>query len=198
VARIGITVVKRVLFRGVQQEFSNTYYYQRLGEIASTVRSSLIDELVASEKSFHSSEVTFVRAAMWSADGGPTQNAMLLEKDLSGTGSGSVNANMDRERAVLIRWPAGKDIRGRPVYLRKWYHSCGGFGPHYQPTSAELQNVNQIPAATRTTIANAVEAVRELGVTETIGLCSKNGREAQPTAECHAYLEHHQLGDQWR
>jgi hypothetical protein len=200
VARFGFTITKRVSFRLFQQEFSNTYYYQRaLWTPADSYLSTLIDEIVTTEKKVHSTDVTFVRGQCWSADLGPVGNQMRVQKDLTGTGLGGTNSSYDRERALLIRWPAGKDIRGRNVYLRKWFHSCGELqGAVVVATSAVLQNTAEISVANRNTVAAIAEELRELGTTELIGLCSKNGRETTGGAQCHRFLEHHQLGDAWR
>ncbi len=198
--RFGFTITKRVSFRLFQQEFSNTYYYQRaLWTPADSQLSGMIDEIVTTEKKLHSLDVTFVRGQCWSADLGPVGNQMRVQKDLTGTGLGGTNSSYDRERALLIRWPAGKDTRGRNVYLRKWYHSCGELqNAVVVATSAVLQNTAEISVANRNTVAALAEEVRELGVSETYQLCSKTGRENAGGAQCHRFLEHHQLGDAWR
>lgn len=194
--RLGITITKSVLFRGVQQEFHNTYHYELLGAQTGPYE-SLVDELVTTEKTFHSSDVSFKRAAVWSAGGSIAQNQMVFQKTLTGTGGQSVNIRMDRERAVLIRWRAGVDSRGKPVYLRKWYHSCGSFAGNAF-IDAQLQNTAALDNAQRTAIASAASAMNELGVSETWDLCSESGRIWESQPECHEYLEHHQLGDMWR
>jgi hypothetical protein len=199
-ARFGFTITKRVSFRLFQQEFSNTYYYQRaLWTPADSYLSGLIDEIVVTEKKLHSTDVTFVRGQCWSADGTPTTNQMRVQKDLTGTGNGGTVTTLDRERAILIRWPAGKDIRGRNVYLRKWFHICGDVqvAPFIMLTGVQ-QNTQEIAVATRTSVAAIAEELREIGTTELIGLCAKTGRENAGGAQCHRFLEHHQLGDAWR
>jgi hypothetical protein len=194
--RIGLSVVKTVLFRGIQQEFSNVYHYELLGAQTGPWE-ALLDEVKASEVAFHSSDVTFKRGSVWSAGGTPEANTMLFQKTLTGTGNQAANTLLDRERAVLIRWPAGFDSRGKPVYLRKWYHSCGSFqGIAF--SSGHMQNTLAITTADRATMANAVAAMDEVGVTEAWQICSSTGRRKTAPPECHKYLEHHQLGDQWR
>lgn len=198
-ARIGVNILKRCTFRGVSQEFGNTYYFEGPDPVPNNTDAGLlIDQLTADEKVLHSQNVTFLMGRLWKADGTPAENVMIRESPLSGQGAQTVIGGMDRERAVLIRWPAGIDIRGRPVFLRKWYHSCGGcagvlFG------QLILENVDQISAANRTTIENAAAAVAVQGATSQWTLCGPTGRNLsanQPT--CHPYLEHRQLGDAWR
>lgn len=199
-ARIGFTITKQVLFRGVQQQFHNTYYYEALawtptdGDLSAN-----IDEIVVSERKLHSSDVTFVRGQAWSAGGTPAQNQMRVQKALSGTGNGTTVTTLDRERAILIRWPAGVDIRGRPVYLRKWYHICGDFqATPFMMTAPVQQNTGEIPQAVRDKAAGFAEELREIGALEGVGLVARGGRRNTGPAQCHRYLEHHQLGDMWR
>ncbi len=194
--RVGISIVKTVLFRGVQQEFSNVYHYELLGAQTGPWE-ALLDEMKASEINFHSSDVTFKRGAVWSAGGTPAQNAMLFQKTFTGLGGQTTNASHDRERAVLVRWPAGIDSRGKPVYLRKWYHSCGACA-NVSFSAGMMQNTAALSTAERTTIANAAAAFDEVGATEAWQLCSASGRRTSAPVEAHKYLEHHQLGDMWR
>lgn len=194
--QIGISVTKSVSFRGVQQEFANTYHYHHPTALTAPYE-SLVDEIIAEERKFHSTDVTFVRCAVWTSGGLPAQNEMKFQKNLSGLGLASTNASQDRERAVLIRWPAGVDTRGKPVYLRKWYHSCGSFNTTAF-VAGNLQNTAAIASGERTTIAAAAEALREIGGAESWNLVAQSGRENTGQAQCHAYLEHHQLGDMWR
>jgi len=123
---------------------------------------------------------------------------MLFQKALSGTGSATTDSTMDRERAYLIRWPAGFDSRGLPVYLRKWFHTCGAFGAVSAIGTAQLANTSEISGASRTAIANVANALDEIGVGEAWDLTSKTGRNRDGSAQCHRFLEHHQLGDMWR
>src|SRR5829696_8397343 len=118
---VGVSITKSTTFRGVAQEFSNTYYYDVVGTPNATVTEEIIDALVTKEKAKHGTPVTFVRAKGWSAGGTQAQNNMLVEKNLSGTGTITAGT-ADRERAFLVRFRAGQDSRGRPVYLRKWWH----------------------------------------------------------------------------
>lgn len=195
--QVGIQITKQVLFRGVQQPFHNVYHYT-LASAVSAPDEALIDAVVAIERDLHSTDVTFVRGSIWSSGGSPTQNQMRFQKTLTGTGNQTGAANFDRERAFLIRWPAGRDSRGRKVYLRKWYHSCGscaGIGIDQNI----LMNISGYSDAARTQIANSVNRLKQIHA-ELWNLCSENGRrvDALGVAEAHKYLEHHQLGDVWR
>ena len=125
---------------------------------------------------------------------------MLEQKPLGGTGSSSVFAGMDKERAYLFRWPAGNDSRGNPVFLRKWYHSCGNFASVGSSSSIN-ENVTGFTQAQRDTAAALVQDAATLSAAGGGWfLCAKSGRDlsAGTLPQMHKYLEHHQLGDQWR
>jgi|AntDryMetagUQ889_1029465.scaffolds.fasta_scaffold03694_7 hypothetical protein len=199
-ARIGISITKRVTFRASTQEFSNTYYYGSSQPTPSETEAiGLIDELVANEKSLHGSPVTFVRARCWSAGGTPAQNQMLAEKNLTGVGARPADGRVDRERAVLAMWPAGLDSRGKQVTLKKWYHVCSALPSGAATPDGILANIDGWTAATRSDWVNLIDPVTRIGSLEAWGMVSRVGRERDGGAPLvHLYLEHHQLGDQWR
>jgi hypothetical protein len=201
-ARIGIAITKSVAFRNGTQEFTNTYYYENGGALPDEAGAeALIDQAVSIEKGFHASTVSFIRGRCWSQIGTPAQNNMIHQKNLSGTGSATGDSSMDRERAFLFRWRAGNDSRGNPVYLRKWYHSCGQFGTASGVIGSSIH-------ANTAGFSNAVRDAMEVLVAALVvltpaggnwSLVAKSGRtrdDTTPTA--HQFLEHHQLGDQWR
>jgi hypothetical protein len=195
--RIGITITKETAFRGKPQEFHNTYYFELATAITAPAE-SLVDEITATEKSLHSTIVTFKRAAVWSAGGTQAQNQMLFQKALTGTGNQTHELGADRERAVLVQWKAGFSTTGKQVYLRKWYHSCGSAAGVGLQTSGITSQTAQIPTADRATIATKADENRSVGTGEFWELCAKSGRKTTDPAVTHRYLEHHQLGEQWR
>lgn len=202
-ARVGISITKSTPFRDSVQEWANVYYYQNTASLPSASGAdAMIDELVVMEKTFHSSVVTFVRGRVWSQEGSPGANNMISQKALSGVGAQSINSNLDKERAFLFRFRAGVDSRGLPVYLRKWYHSCGEFESLNVPLSATLlANTTGFSTGQRTFLVNKMHGISTL----TSGgggweIVAKGGRQRSPGGdwEAHKYLEHHQLGDMWR
>jgi hypothetical protein len=201
-ARIGISVTMSIAFRNSVQEFSNVVYYDGLSGTPSVSEAdTLIDELVTKLKPLYASVVTFVRGRLWLQTGDKATTEMISQKNLSGTGTGpTVNASMDRERAYLFRLRAGVDSRGNPVYLRKYIHAAGDLGG-IATTGSILANGTGFSAANRTALAALVTGLGTCGSGTTQGaICAKSGR--LPTAgaqwEAHPFLEHHQLGDQWR
>jgi hypothetical protein len=201
VSRIGISITKSTPFRNSVQEFSNVYYYENGGGLPDeSGATALIDELVALEKTFHSSAVTFVRGRCWSAGGSKETNNMIAQKNLSGTGAQGLVTSMDKERAYLVRWRAGSDSRGNPVYLRKWWHSCGLFDASVSVVSNILDNSSGFTSGNRTAIQNKAQGIVLLaaagGGWEHV---AKSGREADSSqVQAHQFLEHHQMGDMWR
>lgn len=200
-ARIGISVTKTCAFRNSTQEFTNVYFYDGLAGTPSEADAlALIDDVVAKEKAFHATTVTFVRGRCWLETGDKATSTMLAQKTLTGTGATTADSNVDRERAFLFRLRAGNDSRGNPVYLRKWYHVLGPMGG-VTLSGGILSQTSGFSAANRTAL---VAAMNTIGVVDGGGhhgvLCAKSGR--LPTAgqvwEAHAFLEHHQLGDMWR
>lgn len=198
---IGVSITKTTSFRGVQQEFSNTYYYDGPLVITESGADALIDALVALEKPMHSSAVNFTFGRLWTAGGTKAENQMVKQKALTGSGTNSFGAStkMDKERAFLVRARAGNDSRGRPVYLRKWWHldiagiSSVGIG------DTQLQNTATLTTAQRSQLESWFNAFKSVTVgASTYTLISEKGRQITGNTEAHPYLEHHQLGDQWR
>jgi hypothetical protein len=200
-ARVGISITKSTAFRNSTQEFSNVYYYDGLvGTPSETEGNALIDEVADREKTFHATTVTFVRGRIWLQAGSPGANQMIAQKNLSGTGA-RPSQSYDKERAFLFRIRAGSDSRGNPVYLRKWYHACGSFTASVTVPTAVIDNTTGFSTSERAAQVAQMNSIGSVGTGGTLGtLVSKNGRTTtagQPW-QAHQYLEHHQLGDQWR
>jgi len=161
---------------------------------------ALIDQIVTIEKSMHATVVNFVRARCWNTgSGSQAGNQMRVDRNLSGAGSATNIDFMDRERAFLIRWPAGINSRGKPVYLRKWFHTCGIFGAISLANSV-YGNTSSLTTATGDAVkakGDALQTLTASGVAN-VELCAQTGRQRTGNAQVHPYLEHHQLGDQWR
>jgi hypothetical protein len=203
-AHIGVSITKSTPFRNSVQEFSNVYYYEDpAGELPdATEAGQIIDDLTAFEKSIHSSGVTFVRGRLWSNTGSKATSEMILQKNLTGLGTnGGLVSGMDKERAYLFRLRAGTDSRGNPVYLRKWYHTCGNAPGGTVPGSSVLNNTAGFTPAERTTQAAAIPSIDDVGGgVDAWELEAKSYRKPSSGAqwEAHQFLEHHQMGDMWR
>lgn len=200
-ARIGVSTTKSTAFRNSTQEFSNVYYYEMLALPDQAAADTLIDNLVTLEKTFHGTNVTFVRGRVWSQGGSPGTNNMITQKNLSGTGARTAINSFDKERAFLFRIRAGSDSRGNPVYLRKWYHSCAEFVASAGVSASVLDNTTAFTTTARNAQVTAMQNIGDAnGSAGAPKLCAKSGRQpdAGATWSAHAFLEHHQLGDMWR
>lgn len=201
-ARIGISITKSCSYRQGVQEFSNVYYFDGLlGTPSQAEADNLIDEMANKEKTFHSAAVTFVRGRLWSQTGSQSTNEMLSQKNLTGVGARTADGNVDRERAFMFYLRAGNDSRGKPVYLRKWYHSLGAFYSGQTFATNAYAQTSPLSTTDRNNMVSQMQNIGSIGAGATLGtLCAKSGR--QPTAGAqwiaHPWIEHHQLGDQWR
>jgi hypothetical protein len=198
---IGISITKDTAFRNARQEFSNVYYYNLTGNLPSqSEAANLIDELVGLEKTWHSTLVTFIRGRLWSAGGSPGTNEMIDQHSLSGQGAMNAVAGLDKERAFLFRLRAGNDSRGNPVYLRKWYHSCGVFDTGVSVGTTIVDNTTGFTQANRDQMAAKMNTIRDIGGAGPWTLVAKSGRTPpeENNFQCHQYLEHHQFGNMWR
>jgi hypothetical protein len=202
VALVGISITKQCTFRDSIQEFSNIYHYQWAGlNPGQSLADAIIDRLTTVEKVIHTTEVTFLRGALWSAGGTKAENQMISQKSLSGTGSGTAVNFTDRERAWLIYWDAGLDSRNRPVKLRKWFHTCGAFSNVGTVGQTQLENKQAITSGNRTAVEALANDLNPLVVSPgpiSLNLVGPTGRATTGNSHCHKYFEHHQLGDMWR
>lgn len=201
-AHVGVAIVKRFAFRDATQEFTNVYHYQWTGlDPGAALAESLIDRIVAIERPLHATVVSFVHARCWNAGGTIQENDMIIEKPLNLLGTATVRAGMDRERAFLFRWRAGVDSLGRPVYLRKYYHSVSHLGLSGVNSPGLDENTTGLPQAARDQAEAMVADLDPISFNNgsTVGrLIAESGRGVTGELECHKYLEHHQVGDQWR
>lgn len=199
-AIFGFSVTKRTTFRSGNQPFSNIYYYQIDGPGATDASlNAALDEIISNERDLHGVEVTFQSARVWTSGGSPGSNTMRIVRVLSGTGNRAANTSLDRERAILAQWPAGTNILGRPVYLRKWFHMCGN------PVAgvwqvAVLQQTQPISQAIRDSLAAGIDNLRFIGggALDEYELVSDTGRETTGSVIVYPWLEHHQFGNEWR
>ena len=177
------------------------YYYEMLSMPDEAAANSMIDNLTTLEKTFHSTNVAFTKGRCWSQEGSPAANNMIAQKNLSGSGARATNTAHDPERAFLFRLRAGVDSRGNPVYLRKWYHAYGDFVSGQVVGNAQLTQQSSWSQPQRDAQVAAMNAIGDAnGSGGAPKICSKSGRLPTVGAlwSAHAWLEHHQLGDQWR
>lgn len=199
-AIVGVSITKTQSFRGAAQPFGNTYYYQTPLPVTEGVADGLITAVADKEKAIHGGGVSFVYGRCWSAGGTKSENQMLKQKPLTGGGAGSNPvAGQDRERAFLVRARAGSDSRGNPVYLRKWWHLSVGFIGGATVSQQALENTAQLTTAQRAALVAAFDDLKQItSLPQVFTLVAESGRQITGDTVAHPYLEHRQLGDQWR
>jgi hypothetical protein len=200
--RYGVTIRKSTSFRGSVQHFSNTYFFDWFVPSGNTATlEALVDDVVDLEKEIHGTNVAFTDAKLWITNtGSRATNVMIVDKPLTGSGQQTPTAAMDKERAYLLQIPAGTDTLGRPVKLRKWYHTCSPVGPGLTPDNNMLAGVTPLSSAAIARVAQMGQDLRTLtpaGVASPT-LTSQTGRALTGPSEGYKWLEHHQLGDEWR
>ena len=199
-ARFGVSIEKSISYRGAAQPFANVYHYEGgLTPSANVSLENMLDQLVTKEKAIHSTAVAFLRGRVWSTGLGQSENNMIVDKALSGTGAETPHTIMDRERAFLVRFRAGTDSRGRPVYLRKWWHLDLNLVASTAISNAMLQQTAEMTTAQRAALVAIADGFKQLTVAGTpMNLVSQQGRPISGSTTAHRFLEHHQLGDEWR
>jgi hypothetical protein len=182
-ALIGLSITKRMAFRDSTQDFSNVYHYTYTGLNPSAgFAEQILDTIVNLEKSYHATVVSFVYGRVWSAGGSVSDNQMIFQKALT-----------------LFSWPAGYDSLGRPVFLRKWYHTISASPFGVAPSQGNMQNISSYSSGSRTTMATAANNFTSPVVNaQSISLCGPTGRATTGGPIAHKFYEHHQLGDMWR
>ena len=122
-----VSITKRSLYRGEQEEFANVYHYRvdskdteddwSDSEIADFAR-----EVAAQERPYTSGSVGFRRARVWGPIGGPPSSVNTIGKiSLSGFGDLSSDSRLGLEDVFVVSFKTVEEsIRDRPVYLRKW------------------------------------------------------------------------------
>lgn len=136
-ALTGITIVKKMAYRAdANEEYSNQYHLTGSVPADGTAWTTLIDALIAQEKTLYLSSVTVVRAYGYATDN--PDDASVFSYDLSaapvaGTLAIGSGIRAPGDAAVWVRWKTSRlNTKGKPIYLRKYFHpalatSAGSF-----------------------------------------------------------------------
>lgn len=163
-APYAVSITKRITWRGTTEQFSNVYHYDTSSPITTDSGwQSLVDQIVAIEKTIHYNVVTFVTSRVWGpTNAGPAASETRLIYDLSGTGSGS-GGRIYAESAVVCQFFLGRASgTGRKRFLRKYYHS------QFLPTSAAGSDptlgIASIAAGDKTPFTTAMNNLKTITV----------------------------------
>jgi hypothetical protein len=187
------SITKRADFQGRTEEWSNVYCYDTAASSGAQFQ-AIIDDLVTAEKAVHSTQVTYVRAMVYTTQG---LNGILdlgakyYETTLSGAGTATAGV-LYRECAFLVKWPMDPttDIFGRSYHraLKKWLHSCTDLGG-----GAAIQQGNGAIAAPATTILNTYANAVITAVDGSALVAPGTGDGPTGGHVIHPYLEHRQF-----
>lgn len=124
----GVTLLKQMTYRGVPEEWGNTYHF--VGAAPSTREdwSSLVGSLITLESQILWDQVDYTRALCYEDTDDPNVQAFDVTDEF-GPQSGTLNGTTGTfeaqagATAYMIRWDTGRmTSNGRPIYLRKYYH----------------------------------------------------------------------------
>lgn len=126
---VGITLIKRFLYRGdATEEWSNKYHFTGPIPANNTAWKALVDALIAQEKTVYMSLSSVIRAYGYSDDS-VSPNAvwsfdyLAAGATVAGTNTSPGNA-MAGDQAFVVWWKTDRlNSKGRAVYLRKYFHS---------------------------------------------------------------------------
>ena len=126
-----IVIEKLFTYRGQPEEWSNRYHF--LGSTPSSLAEwkALALAIWAQERTFCNTSTRFNGFLGYNA-GDNTANAIMGPDDLT-TAEKSQGAlsgnNVPGDSAVWVRWATGeRGSKGRPIYLRKYFHGVGTTG----------------------------------------------------------------------
>lgn len=124
-----LTVIKRFPYRGVNEDWSNTYMLSGSTPADTTAWKALFDALVLQEKTLYTGSVSVVKgygynkvpgpgdSAVWSVDMTVAPNSPVV-----GTLSAS-SRPMSGDQAAWVRWGLDRfNSKGKRIYLRKYFH----------------------------------------------------------------------------
>lgn len=209
-AVIGVSITKRAFWEGDPEEFSNVYHYTDpalvFDSISDTDAASLANIIADAERPIHSRDVDFIRARVWGpTDGTQEENDTIAVVDLTGTGEGPTDDHMCLEDCVLVRTLSRREsVRGRPVWLRKWYRTMKAPGlVDGQFTDGVHARSEQMNVDTITAVQNVMEEISNVNLIEltsfpdTLILSSPSGRrikeQGEREYEVYPYLQTHDV-----
>lgn len=170
----GVTLIKRFTYRGVGEEFSNTYHFTGTLPTTPAAWKTLVDSIAAAEKTIYPAVVKIVRAYCYTNTDNPsvaTVDYTALGAEIAGTFANSIGKpHAPGDVATWVRWStAAVTSKGKPIYLRKYYH-----GVVLEPTSAVGSDSQATDQKTPlTTFGTTIKTIG--GLT----LCGPGGASAQ-------------------
>lgn len=132
-----LTIVKDMTYRGVKEEWCNTYELNGTTPANETAWKALADAIIASEKACYTTSVRVIRAlgyASGSDNAAFSYDYLAAGATVAGTLVDAVGQqNWAGDQAAWLRMRVGASAGGKPIYVRKYFH--GGYSPQGSPDS---------------------------------------------------------------
>lgn len=187
-----VAITMRTPFHGAEEEFSNVFQYGGASPTPAEA-TDLIAFLQTAMTPLFSQDVEFITGFAYEIGGTPAENDPIVRVDLSGVGSNQIGSDMYREVAYLVSARSSRpSALGRPVYFRKWLHTCAPLGG--TESAASANGSAQISAEAKTELVGFMNSVISplVGGIEYV-MQSVNGGIAQTPAFAADYMEHRQF-----
>ena len=183
----GFAIKKKRTWRGRTVYFSNVYHFSNLNDTIDFAAALLT--LRDIERPMFSSEVTFVQGRAWGPTGeGQAASVTKSIVDWSVAGTGTNDASLYKETALLIQWPLGRyGSRNHPQFLRKWLHT--GNAQSYPLDGSGAKASDSAPMIAYKDALGAPPVGSQLA---SAILSTETGRVAQSGGVWYPYLEHRQ------
>jgi len=122
--------VKRFLYRGVTEEWSNRYHFGGSAPSDPTAWRTFADGLIAAEREILRGDTYITRVLCYEDtddDSVYTYDLASFGGEVLGSDPASIGSDyMPGDVATTIRWDTGRrSSTGKPIYLRKYFHNAG-------------------------------------------------------------------------
>lgn len=127
-----VTLVKQMTYRGdATEEWSNKYYLTGTAPANPTAWKVLYDDIILNEKGCYTSASRVIRAYGYDQAETDTSPAAVDSHDylaagatVAGVLTGSGGILTAGDQAAVISWKTSRlNTKGKPIYLRKYFHS---------------------------------------------------------------------------
>lgn len=142
-----ITIIKSFTYRGLAEEFSNTYHFSGTTPVDYAAWKALADAIITAERPTVESNVTFVQAYGYAA--GTNHSVAQIDYRvapntvLAGTLTSDGMQMMPGDVAATVRWQTPDYTEyGKRIYLRKYFHGVKALNT----TQIDKLNLNQSTA----------------------------------------------------
>lgn len=142
-AKTGITLIKQFTYRGdASEEFSNTYHFTGSVPSDNTAWKAFSDALIAQEKTLYMPAAKVVRAYGYDTDNPADDSVwsydyLAAAATVPGTLSPTAHYVTSGDQAAWIRWKTSRlNSKGKPIYLRKYFHVVACDTNTLNPTDA--------------------------------------------------------------